>query len=310
MLFPKKQEYAEGGTKFGGEALTIRIDIELLKKLIEQPDSLAKAADSPGFKLYWLSLGRGHNQAIAELQGQNARIAALAQEDANGKSILSTLGRISGSSIEQQVIRHLPAGITADATVEFVPGGDLPLVAEGNLMAVNFFAIEQRNNKLFVGDFPLLSFLANRIHQLLTAKLALPLIGAGGAFENFLCRMLREGSATLFFTLPVSGPVFSLWQQAEKRREEEVQLLRRSLHAQDRNSALVRELEFSLSLPGSAALAARYPLGAWMCQVIEGAFGRDHLVALLQRPQDFVADFEQARTKFGLPDKYSLAAPR
>ena len=289
--------------------MTVRIDIELLKKLIEQPDSLAKAADSPGFHLYWLSLGRDPNQAIAELQGRHVRIAALAQEDTSGKSMLGALGRISGASIEQQVVRHLSGGITTEVTVEFVPGGELPLIAEGNLVAVNFFAIEQRGNKLFMGDFPLLSILANRIHQLCSAKLALPRLG-DGALENFLFRMLREGSATLFFTLPVAGPVFSLWQQAEKRREEEVQLLRQSIHAQDRNPALIRELENSISLPGSAALAARYPLGAWMCQVIEGAYGRAHLVALLQHPQDFVADFEQARIKFGLPDKYNLAAPR
>lgn len=294
--------------------MSVCIDIELIKILSEQPDSLAPAAESPGFRLYWRNLGRDPSQAISELAnpGLADRLAGLAMEGASGKSVLGALGRISGVSIEQQVTRHLPAGGMFEVNVEFVPGSDPPVIAEGNTVAVNFFALELRGNKLYVGDFPLLSLLANRIHRLCTARLAAPRLEleAGGLLENFLARMLREGSATLFFTVPVSGPVYNLWQQAEKRREADVEMLRRYIHANEHGSALARELERHFALSGSAALAARYPLGTWMCQVVEGAFGRNFLVDLLSKSHGFVDAFEEARSKFGLPEKYSLAALR
>lgn len=294
--------------------MSVCIDIELIKILSEQPDSLAPATESPGFRLYWRNLGRDPSQAISELAnpGLADRLAGLAMEGASGKSVLGALGRISGVSIEQQVTRHLPAGAMFEVNVEFVPGSDPPVIAEGNTVAVNFFALELRGNKLYVGDFPLLSLLANRIHRLCTARLAAPRLEleAGGLLENFLARMLREGSATLFFTVPVSGPVYNLWQQAEKRREADVEMLRRYIHANEHGSALARELERHFALSGSAALAARYPLGTWMCQVVEGAFGRNFLVDLLSKSHGFVDAFEEARSKFGLPEKYSLAALR
>lgn len=298
----------------GVTLMSVRIDIELIRILSEQPDSLAPAAESPGFRLYWRNLGRDPSQAIVELAkpGLNDRLAALADEGASGKSVLGALGRISGVSIEQQLTRHLPGGATVDVSVEFVPGGDPPVIAEGSTVAVNFFALELRGNKLYVGNFPLLSLLANRIHRLCTARLAAPRFDneAGGILDNFLARMLWEGSATLFFTVPVSGPVYDLWQQAEKRREADVELLRRYIHANEHGPALARELEQHFALNGSAALAARYPLGTWMCQVVEGAFGRNSLVDLLSKAHGFVDAFEKARIKFGLPEKYSLAASR
>lgn len=298
----------------GVTLMSVRIDIKLIKILTEQPDSMVQAAESPGFRLYWRNLGRDPSQAISELAkpGLEGRLKALAEEGVNGKSVLGALGRISGASIEQQVTRHLPAGAMFEVNVEFVPGGDQPVIAEGTTVAVNFFSLELRGNKLFVGDFPLLSLLANRIHQLCTARLVAPQLedAAGGALENFLARMFREGSATLFFTVPVSGPVYNLWQQAEKRREADVQLLRRYIHAKENGAALARELEHSLALTGSASLAARYPLGTWMCQVVEGAFGRNYLVDSLRHAYGIVDAFEEARSKFGLPEKYSLAASR
>ncbi len=292
----------------GGEVMSVRIDIELVKTLTEQPDSLAPAVDNPGFRLYWRKLGLDSNQALTELTKPEVKTKLMALADeVQGKSVLGSLGRISGASIEQQVTRHIPGGGIIDATVQFVPGAKLPLVAEGNTVAVNLFALELHGNKLYIGDFPLLSILANRVHLLASERLS-PL-----GLENtnatplavFLVRMLRESCATLFFTVPVSGATYNLWQQAEKRREEDVGFLRRYLHNGERGLGL-QELEQHFSLGPSAAFVARYPLGTWMCQVIEGAFGRSYLVNLMQQTHNFVNAFEEARVKFGLPDKYSM----
>lgn len=290
--------------------MSVRIDIELVKTLTEQPDSLAPAVDSPGFRLYWRKLGFDPNEALAELAKPEVVTKLMALEDeVQGRSVLGALGRISGASIEQQVVRHVPDGAAVDSCVEFVPGGRLALVAEGNTVAVNLFAMELHGNKLYIGDFPLLSILANRVHFLASERFApLGLENASAApLAVFLGRMLRESCATLFFTVPVSGSTYNLWQQAEKRREADVDLLRRYIHGGQRDAGL-QELEQHFSLGASAASVARYPLGTWMCQVIEGAFGRNHLVNLMLQPQNFINTFEEARIKFGLPDKFSMVA--
>lgn len=290
--------------------MAIRIELELVRTLAEKPGSLASAAaESPGFAMYWRNLGRDFGQAVAELSapGFDSRLTAALAANSDGKNCLAALSRLSGASIEQQVSRHLPDDGAIDAWVEFIPGGDSPLVTEGNAVAVNIFALELRGNKLFVGDFPLLSLLANRIHRLCSAQLAALPAAANGALAVFLARMFQESCATLFFTVPVFGPMRTQWQEAELRREADVELLRRYLHGQERSAASAWELEEYFALQGSAALAAKYPLATWMCQVIEGAFGRPHLVGLLRRSTDFVRTFEEARVKFGLPEKYSLA---
>lgn len=296
--------------------MAILIDLEPVKSLIAQPDTYAQVADNPGFSLYWRSMGRDPNQVAAGLAGTDAadRAAALDEAGQEAKSLLGCLARISGVSIEQLVLRHLPGDPFVDAQVVFVPGGDLVLAAEGNTVVINVFALEQQGNKLFLGEFPLLSLLANRIHQLYTKSLApeQPVSSCAAAIRNFLLQLLRVGSATLFFTLPVSGSVYKFWQQAEQRRDGDVQLLRHYLRlagGEDKSPlVLIREMEQAFGLSGTAALAAKYPLGTWMCQVIEGAFGRSYLVDLLLNPADFLEVFEQARRKFGLADKYSLGS--
>ncbi len=289
----------------------IHIDVEPVKTLITQRESYSQIAENPGFKLYWQSQGRGPGEvALALAVDDHSRAAALDQDRPDGKSILNSLGRISGASLEQQVARHLPTAV-ADFQVTFVPGGDAPLVAEGNIVAVNVFALEQKLNKLFLGDFPLLSLLANRIHRLATQSLSPAIQGTtcSRVVSNFLGKLLREGSATLFFTMPVSGSVYQEWSRAEAQRDAQVDMLRNYLQVLDGDMAplaLARELEQTFALPGNAGLAARYPLGTWLCQVIEGAFGRSQLLDMFQQPQDFLPTFEKARSKFGLTEKYSL----
>lgn len=294
----------------GGEVMSVRIDIELVKTLTEQPDSLAPAVDNPGFRLYWRKLGLDSNQAVTELTKPEVKTKLMAlAEEVQGRSVAGALGRISGASIEQQVTRHIPGGGIVDANVQFIPGGKLPLVAEGNTVAVNLFALELHGNKIYIGDFPLLSILANRVHLLASERLSpFGLEDTNTApLAVFLVRMLRESTATLFFTVPFSGQIYNLWQQAEKRREEDVALLRRYLHGGESGPSL-QELEQRFSLGSSAAFVSKYPLGTWMCQVIEGAFGRNYLVNLMQQTHNFVNAFEEARIKFGLPDKYSMVA--
>ncbi|MGI6363020.1 MAG: DUF5700 domain-containing putative Zn-dependent protease [Bacillota bacterium] len=289
--------------------MSVCIDIALVKILTAQPDSLAAAADSPGFRLYWRKAGLDPNEALTELATPEVKARLLAlKEEVQGRSVLGALGRISGASIEQQVARHIPAGGVVDSCVEFVPGGRLPLVAEGNTVAVNLFALELQGNKLYIGDFPLLSILANRVHCLASEKLVPGLDTANvSPLTVFLVRMLRESCATLFFTVPVSGSIYNLWQQAEKRRDEDVELLCKYIQGGKR-AADLQELEQHFSLGVNAALVARYPLGTWMCQVIEGAFGRSYLVNLLPQAHNFLTAFEEARIKFGLPDKFSMVS--
>lgn len=290
--------------------MTVIIDLELLKALGKQTESTAKAAESPGFSMYWRSLGRDPAQAVADLftSGLADRLAAVAAEGADGRSTLNALGRISGVSIAQQVKRHLPSGTMGEIKVEFIPGGDLPVYAQGNVLAVNVFALSLRGNKLYIGDYPFLSFLANRVHRLCTAGLGVRSPADNtDSLTTFLSGLLREGCATLFFTVPYSGPVFQQWQQAEGQREAQVKSLRRLILTPEPSPALVAELAQNFALTGEAALAARYPLGTWLCQVIEGAFSRSFLVELLLRAHFFCRAYEEARVKFGLPDKYSLA---
>lgn len=289
----------------------VHIDIEPVKTLISQPEAFSQVADNPGFRLYWQSQGRNPSEAaLALTMADSSKAAALDQENPEGRSILNSLGRISGASVEQQVARHLPGEI-GDYWVSFVPGNDAPLAAEGNTVAINVFALEQRQNKLFLGDFPLLSLLANRVHRLGTQTLSpsVPGTTCSQVLSNFLGKLLQEGSATLFFTMPVSGPVYQLWEKAEAKRDAQVEMLRNYLHVKEGDmapSALARELEQAFALPGNASLAAKYPLGTWLCQVIEGAFGRSHLLTLYQQPREFLPTFERARSKFGLAEKYSL----
>jgi len=297
-----------------GEAnMAILIDIDPVKTLITSPDAYPQVAENQGFKLYWSSAGRDPVQVATGLSGTNtANLAAdLDKAGLEGKSMLTTLGRVSGVSIEQQILRHLPGNPFVDAQVVFVPGEDLPFSAGGSTVAINVFALEQRGNKLFLGDCPLLSFLANRIHQLCTNKIApeQTLTSCSTAVSNFLLNLLKEGSATLFFTMPVFGTVFQLWEKAEGQRDTDLQLLRQYLRVKEGDKAplaLARELEQSFGLTGEAAFTAKYPLGTWMCQVIESAFGRARLVELFQHPGEFLGIFEEARMKFGLAEKYSL----
>lgn len=287
--------------------MSVNVHTEMLQELTEKPETLAAFAGCPGFQLYWRSLGQ--EEAVNHLRerGLADKLAALAGEGPGGKSIIGALGRISGASIEQQVLRHLPAGGKIDVRLDFIPGGTAPLCAEGGLLAVNAFALKLQANKLYIGGFPLLSLLANRVHRLSTDRLFSKVPeGSSPLPHRFLDRLLQEGCATLFFTVPITGPVSSLWQQATDRREAEAGLLRRFLTGGEGTGD--EELERHFSLTGDAALGAKYPLGTWMCTVIEGAFGRDFLVDLLHKPREFLPAFERARVKFSLPDKYSLVA--
>lgn len=297
--------------------VAIHIDIDPVKTLITEPDAYSQVVANSGFQLYWRKQGRDPVQAaMAFSMGEGVgRAAALDQSGPDKKSVFNSIGRISGASIEQQVMRHLPGSFAMDITITFLPGGDLPLAAQGQDLAVNVFALEQRLGKLFLADFPLLSLLANRAHRLCTLAHFpdTPGTTCAKALSNFIGNMLKEGCATLFFTMPVAGTVYEGWQQAETRRDSEIQLLRRLLQVKEGDmapQALAKEMERSLSLTGSAELAAKYPLGTWMCQVIESAFGRSRLVELLQQPDDFINTFEQARNKFGLADKYSVEVRR
>lgn len=291
--------------------MAIHIDLEPVKSLYAQSDSYAHLAENPGYKLYWRTAGRDPLEAAEDIPdlGLSSQAAAVEQ------GVLSPLGRISGASLEQQVARHLPDNFDIDVRVVFVPGDKLAFAAEGYTIAVNVFSLELKGNKLFLNDVHLLSLLANRIHQLCTEKLisSLPANSNAKVIENLFINFLREGSATLFFTMPVSGPVYNLWQKAEQQRDVEIEKLRHILQSGGGDKvppALARELEQTFALGGNAELTANYPLGTWMCQVIESAFGRQHLVDLLQHAEDFLKVFEQARTKFGLPEKYNLAAAR
>lgn len=291
--------------------MAIHIDLEPVKTLYAQSDTYVHLAENPGYKLYWRAVGRDPLEAAEEIPnlGSSSQAAAVEQ------GVLSPLGRISGASLEQQVARHLPDNFDIDVRVVFVPGDKLAFVAEGYTIAVNVFSLEPKGNKLFLNDVHLLSLLANRIHQLCTEKLVSSLQANSNAkvIENLFVNFLREGSATLFFTMPVSGPIYSLWQKGEQQRDAEIEKLRRYLQSGGGDKvppALARELEQTFALGGNAELTAKYPLGTWMCQVIESAFGRQHLVDLLQHAEDFLKVFEQARTKFGLPEKYNLAVVR
>ena len=293
--------------------MAILIDVGPVKSLVNSPDTYPEVAGNLGFSLYWRSQGRDPVQVAAGMAATNTanRAAALDVSGPENKGILNSLGRLSGVSIEQQLLRHLPGDPFIDTRVVFVPGSDLVMAADGNTLAINVFALEQRGNKVFLGDVPLLSFVANRVHQLCTHILASPqpAISCSMALGNFMRDLLREGSATLFFTMPVSGQVYNLWQDAEKRRETDISLLRQYLQTREGEKSpmvLTREMEETFGLKGPAALVAKFPLGTWMCQVIESAFGRSHLVSLLQQPQDFLKVFEQARNKFGLAEKFSL----
>jgi len=291
--------------------MPIKIDIEPIQSLIAQPESYLQVSENPGFSLYWRQQGRNPEQVATELASTGGdRVAVLKQPGPSKKTVLDGLNRISGVSLEQQVLRHLPEGSFVQTQVVFLPGADAPLVDQGTTVAVNAFALEQRGTKLFIGDFPLLSLLANRVHQLCTKALVpvVPPSTSAVAVKSLLHSFLLQGSATLFFTMPVSGPVYNLWQQAGKSRDSAIEKLRRYLQADDGDSplALLRQMEDDFSLKGKAALGAKYPLATWMCQVIESAHNRSHLVQLFQQPSNFLATYEQARKKFGLPEKYSL----
>lgn len=290
----------------------IIIDIEPVKALMAQPSNYSQIAENPGFKLYWHNQGRSPAEVAAALVvADPSGREVLNQETPNKKSVINALSRISGASIEQQVTRHLPWEKEIDARISFVPGGDAPLVTQGNIVAVNVYSLEQRLNKLFLGGFPLLSLLANRVHRLNTESgtAVRPEATCSQVRNVFLANLLREGSATLFFTIPVSGPLYQSWEQAGGQRDAQVDRLRHFIKIHDGSmppQALAREMEQSFALGGDASLAAKYPLGTWMCQVIESAFSRSHLVNLLQQPDGFLAAFEQARIKFGLAEKYRL----
>lgn len=288
--------------------MSVILDIKLAQKLVAQPDSLNQAAESSGFCLYWSHLGYSPDQAIAELRkSQELELAEWGGQEPRGKTPLGALSRLSGNSIKQEVSRHLPLNAMPEIVVEFVPGNVMPLVAEGNIVAVNIFSLQLVLNKLQVQGIPLLSLLTNRIHRLATENLLAKQPGdTGNSYNDFIAEMFREGCATLFFTVPTTGPVYDQWQRAEERREDEFALLRRCIRAAD-TGLLVAELRRSLALTGDAVLAARYPLATWMCRVVEGAFSRSFLVDLLLRPHYFLKAFEEARIKFGLPNKYSIA---
>lgn len=281
--------------------MAIHIDIEPVKNFILGPEGSPSLVENPGFSLYWRSQGKDPFQAAMEVASYRQR--------GEMQSLLTSLGRISGVSIEQKLLRHLPEGFFVDNRVTFVPGNSRIIVSDANNLVINLFSIEQRGTKNYIGDFPLLSVLANCIHQICTAAI-MPEVKASsftGIRDNFLKRMLRQGSATLFFTTPVAGVVYELWQEAERRREADIKALRAYLHNAEGSPVTVeRELEQRFGLNEPSSIVARYPLGTWMCQVIESAFGRGRLVELLQTPKEFISLFEQARQKFGLPEKYSL----
>lgn len=287
--------------------MAIHIDLEPVKSLFSDSDSYSQIADNPGFMLYWRSRGYDPQQVAANLSEHSPASQAAALD----QGILGPLGRISGVSIEQLVSRHLPGSPPVNAEVVFVPGDELPIATGNNTIAINVYSLEPRGNKLYLNGVHLLSLLANRVHQLCTEKLmpALPVNSNSGVINNVICKFLREGSATLFFTMPVSGPIYDLWHKAEQRRDVEIDQLRQYLRGEmDENvpAALSKKIEGHFGLSGMGEVSARYPLATYMCQVIESAFGRPRLIDLLQHADEFLTVFEQARKKFGLSEKYSL----
>lgn len=285
--------------------MSIQIDFQTVKLLLaEAVADVDQLAGNPGFSFYWRNEKVEPREAAAVLLKQQANFPGSAQLAAardrfaeQPSTILQSLGRISGASLSQNLSRHLPAGVEVTADVYFVPGGSQPLHYGEGQLAVNLFALEQRANKLHLGEFHLLSVLAHYIHRIATGRLN---AGAGG-MAGLMNKLLRIGAATLFFTLPTAGPVRDQWDEADEQGAESFALLRRALTGRGDPA----QVERSLTLPKPASLAAPYPLATYMCQVIEGAFGRARLVELLQSG-DFVQVYEQARAKFGLPDKYSL----
>ncbi|MTI94383.1 MAG: hypothetical protein FH749_02690 [Firmicutes bacterium] len=296
--------------------MSIIIELGSVKSLTEPRP--ADFTSNQGFNIYWQQAGINPDEVARAISDGNsagfegarelAASVTTAAQDAGWSDILNILGRVSSVSLEQLLIRHLPEQVETDAEVFFVPGACRPVVFQGKQLAINVFSLEQRKRKLFVEDTPLLSLLCHFVHRICTQKFAKQ---AGNSREqvvsSFLSKLFLEGAATLFFTLPTSGVVSQQWAAAEKRREHDFAKLREKCKDESSNPEQLRaDLERQFALTAASALTARYPIGTYMCQVIESAFGRNHLVQLLSQPSRFAEEYEQARKKFALPDKYSL----
>lgn len=284
--------------------MTIQIDLETIKLMLAPGTDVDQLLSNPGFSFYWRREGVEPRDAAAVLLKQEGSFPGSEQLGAardrfaeQPSTIVHSLGRISGASLRQNLNRHLPAGTDASCEVYFVPGAGQPLHSGEGKLAIDLFSLKQKAKKLHLGEFPLLSVLAHYIHRLETDRLSVAASGMAGLMQD----MLRVGAATLFFTLPTAGPVREQWEEADMKSDENFALLRRALAG--RSDPLQVKNRLTLSEP--AALAAPYPLATYMCQVIEGAFGRARLVQLLAGG-DFVSLYEQARIKFGLAEKYNL----
>ncbi len=286
--------------------MAIHVDSQAVKMMLNREGAdYNQLAETPGFSHYWRTEGVEPRDAAVAVLGEEASFAGykrltsdLESFSAQSFNIPQALGRISGSSLQQNLVRHLPADLEAQGDVYFIPGGQRPLAVEAGMLIINVFALEVRGTKLYLGEFHLLSVLAHYLHRMATGQFSLTVQN----ISDMMTKMMYVGAATLFFTSPTSGPVRNQWDEAEKKTTEHFAALRRAL-ASGGNPG---HLESMLGLPAPASLAAPYPLATYMCKVIDGAFGRARLVSLLGEG-NFVSVYEEARVKYSLSEQYSLA---
>lgn len=285
--------------------MAIQIDTQAVKLMVNKEGAdHAQLTENPGFSHYWRKEGAEPRDVGAAVLGEetsfaghNRLVSDLEAFAAQPLNIAQSLGRISGASLRQNLVRHLPAGVEPRGDIYFIPGGQQPLIVADGMLIVNAFALEVRGTKLYIGEFHLLSVLAHYLHRMATGQFSLQIQN----LSDMVTKMMYIGAATLFFTSPTGGPVRAQWDEAEKETTENFALLRNAL-ASGRDPG---QVETALGLPSPASLAAPYPLATYMCKVIDGAFGRARLVSLLGGG-DFVSVYEEARVKYSLSEQYSL----
>jgi len=285
--------------------MAIQVDSQAVKLMLNKEGAdYGQLTENPGFSHYWRTEGVEPRDAAAAVLGEEVSFAGynrlasdMASFSAQPFNVPQGLGRVSGASLQQNLARHLPAGLEARGDVYFIPGGQRPLTVANGKLIINVFALDVRGTKLYLGEFHLLSVLAHYLHRMATGQFSLLVQG----MPDMMTKMMYVGAATLFFTSPTSGPVRNQWDEAEKKTAEHFALLRKALVG----GGDPGQLESLLGLPAPAGLAAPYPLATYMCKVIDGAFGRARLVSMLHGG-NFASVYEDARVKYALSPQYSL----
>jgi hypothetical protein len=286
--------------------VAIRLDFSSLKA-ITQGETFNNLANNPALGLYWQADWERVALYLCGDKGTDFTEAALLDKKIRSfvanpacPDIFQALGRVSGVSIEQLVLRHLPEGAFVDVQVALIPGALKPLMRTDKLLVLNGLDLDMVNKKLHFHGVHLLSFLANRVHRMISEEMS----PRGTAQDVALAEFFLDGAATLFFSLPGQTEAGAAWLRAEEEREHQFGLLKELLTSRDGGTIKIRLAALALEGPGT--LAAKYPLATYICQVIEGAFGRARLVELLATPAKILQVYEEARQKFSLPERYSV----